>query len=160
MKKSWIKCSSILNQVLKRRLCIIWVYYALSNFVFVFGWIKDKVEIFGWETSWKYLAEKFPNVIQASEVDSLVDEVTNLKTLDGIEEEKSKEREKSLTEAKVRDEVVQKKDLEREVAWFKKNFKEANGQIEKNVDEESSSSKEKKRKSNEGKEKRCYQMQK
>lgn len=106
------------------------------------------------------MAEKFPNVIQASEVDSLVDEVTNLKTLDGIEEEKSKEREKSLTEAKVRDEVVQKKDLEREVAWFKKNFKEANGQIEKNVDEESSSSKEKKRKSNEGKEKRCYQTQK
>ena len=106
------------------------------------------------------MAEKFPNVIQASEVDSLVDEVTNLKTLDGIEEEKSKEREKSLTEAKVRDEVVQKKDLEREVAWFKKNFEEANGQIEKNVDEESSSSKEKKRKSNEGKEKRCYQTQK
>ena len=74
--------------------------------------------------------------------------------------EKSREREKSLTEAKVRDEAVQKKDLEREVAWFKKNFEEANGQIEKNVDEESSSSKEKKRKSNEGKEKRCYQTQK
>ena len=106
------------------------------------------------------MAEKFPNVIQASEVDSLVDEVTNLKTLDGIEEEKSKEREKSLTEAKVRDEVVQKKDLEREVAWFKKNFKEANRQIEKNVDEGSSSSKEKKRKINEGKENKNYQTQK
>ena len=36
---------------------------------------------------WKYLAVEFPNIIESSQVDSLVDEVVKLKTLQGIDEE-------------------------------------------------------------------------
>lgn len=36
---------------------------------------------------WKYLAEGFPNIIDPSEVDCLVDEVVKLKTLEGLDDE-------------------------------------------------------------------------
>ena len=35
---------------------------------------------------WKYLAEGFPNIIASREVDTLVDEVVKLKTLEGIDD--------------------------------------------------------------------------
>jgi hypothetical protein len=36
---------------------------------------------------WKYLGESFPNIVTSSEVYNLMDEVVNLKALDGLEEE-------------------------------------------------------------------------